>query len=495
MTIPQAGYLFPVLIAFGALYYETFSWIVSTWSTYRGSHGPIILAISIYMTWEKREEIRRLDLGPNFPWGAGLTVFGCFLLVSGRLGSLLLLQYISLVVTMLGVVLLLRGTGYLKALWFPIVYLVFMFPLFSEVLSWISVYLQTAAAIIANFIIGLCGVSSFRSGVMIELPQVSLEVARECNGINHIIALMSLAVPLAYWTHDSRAKKFVLITSAILIGVLANGIRVAIIGIASVIYPGGPVHGPYGLFYVSFIFFFGMLGLLGINKAIGGSRKVDEKGNGKNHQGDDSSGNKSFRIYPVVCSLFIFSVAAAYIFLLKPVPVYLAAQLTELPDIIQNWKGVDAAFTSPPFQYFQADEELKRTYKDGNGHEVELYIGYFPAQLNERKIVHYRFDPLQREALQTKINAGGYMINIKKTQNMEVTGGRVVYFWYDIGGDIYTDRYIAKIRTIYDALFHQRSNGTIVVVSTRETKDEQFVIEFLRNAFPVIQTYLRPKIS
>ena len=489
----NAAMYIPLILAFTLIYFETFSWIVGTWSTYQGSHGPVILAISLYMIWTKRGSFRNMEASANLPFGIALTIAGCLLLISGRLSSLLLLQYLSLNITLLGVVLLLWGTSYLKMLWYPIGYLIFMFPIFSEVLDIFSIYLQSAAAWIAYNILNIAGITVYRHGQFIELPSVALEVARECNGINHIMALVSLAIPLAYWTQKSWTKRLVLITMAFPVGIVANGLRVTIIGLYAFYKPDGPVHGPYDLFYVSFIFFFGMFILVALSSVLAGKRSGTE-GGGKEKPILSEYTVHDYpprQIFPLVSGVVIFLLAGAYLFFLKPEPVDLARPIEEFPYKVGTWTGRDVNFTELPFSYFLADNELKRVYQDDRGHEIKLYIGYFRSQSQEREVVHYRFDPLQTNARKIPLDIESGVTNIKMSKSDEMNNRRSIYFWYNINGGVLTDRYAAKTATILHAFLHRRTNAAIVVIAADGADKEKFDIEFIRDAFPVIQTYLR----
>lgn len=262
-TINPTSFLLTLGIISGiaVLYFDTFVRFVKNLFTYENSHGLLILGVSLYLIWEKRDLLRRLPVQPNLIFGSLLTVFGCFIFLSGKLSGTQLLQQISLVVTLLGAIWLVLGDRFFRALLVPVGYIIFMFGLFEEIFGSISIYLQSITAWIAFHLLNLTGWPIFLKGQIIELPHISLEVARACNGINHIIALVALAVPLAIMTQRTLTRKMSLILISFLVGIFANGLRVALIGVWSYYNKGGPVHGPFDTLYVSFIFFFGM-GLL-----------------------------------------------------------------------------------------------------------------------------------------------------------------------------------------------------------------------------------------
>lgn len=483
----SAIYYFPVAIAFVFVQSSTFFWMISNWFSYRGSHGPVILGISLYMIWTKRKEILNLEAHPNLLLGAVITAMGCLMLISGVFSSILILQYISLIVTLFGVAWLIGGTGYLKILWYPIGYLVFMFPLFDELLERYSFFFQTIAAWIAHNLLKLGGIAVLRSANFLELPNITLNVARECNGINHITALVSLAIPLGYWTQRTLLRRAILIFAAFLIGIFANGLRVAIIGFSSIYYKDSPLHGPYDLFYVSFIFFFGMAILIGISTLMMQKKAAIAKSS--DAAAITLKQSDPMQLFPLITVILIFLLTIGYLVLLKPKPVYLQKPLTEFPKIIGNWSGQDTTFTELPFKYFSADIELKRVYKDNLGGEINLYIGYFTSQDQDREIVNFRFDPLQQNAKIIRIPIGSDAVAIKN----KIDNKTSIYFWYDINNRIITDRYTAKLTSIFDAFLHRRTNAAIVAITANKAENKKADIEFIKNAFPVIQTYLGAK--
>lgn len=256
------------VIFIGFPYQDTLFRLFRGWFTYEESHSILILAISLYMIWMKRQEIVRLPKRPSLCAGtAGLTA-GCLLLIAGKLSFTTLIQDASLVITLGGLILLIWGPGLLKALWLPLGYFLFMFPVFSGLLSNVSLYLQRITAGIAAGLLKAVGMPVLLSAQFIELPHITLEVAKACDGINHIMALVALSIPLGIMTKKSPLKRIYLVLIAFGIGILANGLRVGLIGIWSAYKTGGSLHGPSDIFYVSFIFFFGMGLLILINNLM-----------------------------------------------------------------------------------------------------------------------------------------------------------------------------------------------------------------------------------
>src|SRR3990172_9654474 len=90
------------------------------------SYGFLIPAISIYLIWLKRNDIRKIRQKPDIPIGFGIIIVGLSTLALGYIGSIVLIQELSIIFTITGFVLLLFGVQVFRVIWFPILYLIFM---------------------------------------------------------------------------------------------------------------------------------------------------------------------------------------------------------------------------------------------------------------------------------------------------------------------------------------------------------------------------------
>src|SRR3569832_383672 len=92
------------------------------WNNDMYSYGFLIPVISLYLIWARRERFKCIEVASDF-WG-GITVLGAgfLLLILGHAAKVLLIQELSLIVTLIGGVLLVLGRRYLQVLLFPISY-------------------------------------------------------------------------------------------------------------------------------------------------------------------------------------------------------------------------------------------------------------------------------------------------------------------------------------------------------------------------------------
>jgi exosortase len=196
------------------------------------SHGFLIVPLALYFVWERRA---RLDALPTRPAWFGLIVVAGSLavLLAGLLGAELFLTRISILGTVAGIVLFLFGWAQLRALAFPIAFLLLMIPLPAIIFNQITFPLQLLASQAGESVISAAGIPVLREGNLIVLAHTTLEVAEACSGIRSLITLITLALVYGYFADSRTWVRVGLVASAVPIAIIANGARVAGTGIAA----------------------------------------------------------------------------------------------------------------------------------------------------------------------------------------------------------------------------------------------------------------------
>ena len=504
---PYLLFLLPIL-ATACLYRDTLVRLGKSLMTYENSHGLIILAISLYLVWSKRHEIGRLPFKPNMIAGAVMTALGCALLVAGEYTFSIMLSDGSLILTLFGLVWLLLGTKPLKILALPVGYLIFVYPLFDYLPNGIIVHLQHMTAWLAAGLLKLIGLSVYHDQVYLELPSVKLQVVQVCAGMNHIIALLAVTVLLAHYTLDRWLKKIVLVAAALFVGLAANGIRVAVIGLMSMFGRDASLHGPGDIFYVSFVFLAGLAVIIGLNYLMGG-RRISSGGISKlgGHSGEpDRASIKGHgfgtlaiaRGTPLYLSLLIATLipasASAYTHVYSPHPVALASPLTSIPSQIGEWQATCKEKTDFIPADMHPDERLVRCYQNASGDEVHLYVAYITHQRQTRKVTDFTLN-LYGEGDEYQIFNAGERVTLRKAIPVRRGTAGNTYFWYSIDGKVVSSRIEAKWALVANGIFHQRTDGSLVavrIVNRHESakgipRDDRAIIETF---YPVIQGHI-----
>lgn len=449
-------------------YAKTFSMLANAWlhnSNY--SHGVLVPVISLYLIWLRKEMLLEAGAAPNYLLGLPLTAAGVFMALLGQAGSVAVVQELSIVVSITGLVLLILGTGVLKILWFPIAYLLFMLRFWETFTEGLHLPFQVFSCAVATRLIQAIGVPAFGDYIYIELPNKTLEVARECSGVNYFISVIAIGVPLAYVTLKSWPRRLILAVCVLVTALLANSIRVAFISTLVYYDVSGDLHGPYHMLQAMFVAVLGFFVLFTGAWAL--SKFPYRKPPDGLPSGPGSTmarpGLKGRRLWPpAVIAAVILAAAGSYTNLYSPPPIPLKKDLKEFPYEIGRWKGSQSA---PDFTVYRAngvDHELSRTYSRGDGNAIKLYIGYYERQDQSKELVNYQTAFLHAGSSEAVLPGGHGPLRVNKLMKSERGSNRFILFWYDLNGRIITGRVAAKAYTALDALFKRRTNGAVVIV-------------------------------
>jgi exosortase len=481
--LPAIELAFAVLL-FVFSFYEGIRLIVESWFTYQASHGFLILAVSGVMVWKKLPELRAAEIRPDILWGGLLTLFACLVLLTGKLSLTAAVEKNAVIAGLLGLVFLLGGRDYFKILFIPICYLVFGISTFDVLLSGQAVYFQLASASIASHILDLFGIPVFRSGQVITLPHITLDVATACSGINHILALCGLAVPLAMVTQKARWGVALLVVEAFFVGILANGIRVAAIGVWTYLINSASVHGPMDVFLVSSTFGLGFVLLLMLS-ALQGRISWKSLGVSPKEIKPEKQRIATGRLHWAVAAAgFLFLVTGSYMSLYQVKPVRLDLPFEGVPWVMGDWAARGPYQGSVKMDNIVPDDELLRTYSNSGGNRIHVYAGYFANQTGEKKIFMSAYGSLMAKGTKRESANLNPSLTLGYTRNERSS----VFFGYIIDGKIIPDTFMAKLAMMKNALFYRRNNAGVLIIETdpvlslqgaNRSKEENFITELV----------------
>jgi exosortase len=215
-----------VLLYFPILKLLVYQW----WTDPDYGHGFFVPLFSGYVLWRERERWTKTAIKPsNFGFVVMLGAVGLLLL--GSLGAELFTSRFSLLILLVGMILFLAGWKMLRAVSFPLSYLMWMIPLPVIIYNQITFPLQLIASRLATAWLELARVPVLRDGNILIMSNYSLEVVEACSGIRSLMTLMALAVAYGYLVSPQRWVRYMLATIMVPIAIITNAIRIMGAGI------------------------------------------------------------------------------------------------------------------------------------------------------------------------------------------------------------------------------------------------------------------------
>lgn len=227
-TVQKPTVLIPaVFILLALLYAPVIIGLAGEW--YRDdnySHGFLIPLISAFLVWRKRAKLKELISPSGDVGGVAIILLGMAMFVLANAAAEYFVLRVSLVVTLFGLVWYLLGRKLVTAVWFEILFLLFMIPLPYVLYYSLTFPMQLFATKVTVKLLNLIGMTAVRQGNMIHLPGYSLEVAEACSGLRSLISLLALGAIYARLTQKGLPRQIILFASTVPIAVAANIFRV-----------------------------------------------------------------------------------------------------------------------------------------------------------------------------------------------------------------------------------------------------------------------------
>ncbi len=216
-----------LLVLYVPTFYNLATWL---WQQEEHAHGPIVLAIIVWLIWKGRETLFAAAIDRAPAAGFGLLVFGLLIYTLGRALGITIFEVGALAPILAGVLLAMRGWPALRALWFPILFVAFVVPLPGIFVDALTGPLKQSVSEITVQILRLSGYPIAREGVVITIGQYQLLVADACSGMNSMFSLAALGLLFMHMTaRASLLHNAIVVASILPIAYCANIIRVLVL--------------------------------------------------------------------------------------------------------------------------------------------------------------------------------------------------------------------------------------------------------------------------
>jgi exosortase len=197
---------------------------------------PLTAALIYLDSNDPGPKARRIDPRSGRRAGAALLALalltGCYArwgMVAAHDDLRMTLGMLALVTWWIASVLLCFGTSTFQSFLFPFCFLFLLVPIPTDALNWIVEFLQYQSAFTARILFRAVGVPVTQDGILLSIPNLDIEVARECSSIRSSFMLIVTTMVLAHLFLRSWGRKAILIAAAIPLAVVKNGLRIFVI--------------------------------------------------------------------------------------------------------------------------------------------------------------------------------------------------------------------------------------------------------------------------
>ncbi|MES2090194.1 MAG: exosortase B [Pseudomonadota bacterium] len=231
-----------LLVALLAMYIPTYiSLDQSVWNVVGQGHGPVMLALTLWLAWQRWPALTALPNHYANVTGGCMLLLGALLYIVGHSQDLLAFETASQIPALAGLLLIYKGGAIL-----------FMVPLPGSVVDVATGPLKAAVSYVAEAALYHLGYPIGRSGVTLTIGQYRLLVADACAGLNSIFALEAIGVfYMSVAQHTNQLRNIALATLIIPISFVSNVTRVMVLVLVTYYFGDeagqGFVHGFAGI--------------------------------------------------------------------------------------------------------------------------------------------------------------------------------------------------------------------------------------------------------
>jgi len=454
------------LLAVIALLQPTFMSMADIWERSETfAHGYVILPITLWLVWRNRATLASTPAGTD--WRAFVVLIPLGLgWLAARVGGVLVVEQYALVGILIAMVWLILGVRQLRALAFPLAFLLLMVPngegLIPRLIDFTGDFTVGA--------IKLIGIPVYREGPFFSLPSGEWNVVEECSGLRYLIASLTLGTLYAYLTYRTLWKRVAFSVAAIIVPIIANGVRATMIVLiahySDMKLALGMDHFIYGWVW------FGIVMLAMFWVGLIWREDVDEA----------PPQQPAFKPSPA------YPAAFGVVGLMALFPLYeghLGDRAIETPQLMlpapaPGWVLDNKPFSSWEPRWVGMNEKLLGHYRKGD-QQVMLYVAWYGAQRQNAELInsmnymvpekHPEWRNLRRS--HKKIEIAGQTLPISESGLMAHHGKQriLAWQWHRIDGNDGISPYQAKIDLALAKLLGQADDAAAIIIATPYSED------------------------
>jgi exosortase len=204
-----------------------------------GFFAPIVAAVVV---WEKRNSAFRNTVAST--WGLPILALAGLIAIVATLGGSTTVARFACLMSGAGCVVLAGGFRAFRNLSFPVLLLIFTFPVPAVLYGELTLPLQLFASKLSEHAFELLGFSVFRDGNILQLAHQRLSVVEACSGIRSLITLSFFCLVYVYFMDQQQWRRAFVVAAAIPAAIFVNVVRITSTGVLGK-YAPEYTHGVY----------------------------------------------------------------------------------------------------------------------------------------------------------------------------------------------------------------------------------------------------------
>ncbi|WP_025899935.1 VPLPA-CTERM-specific exosortase XrtD [Sneathiella glossodoripedis] len=467
------------------------------------SHGPLMLAVSIYLLWARRELLSRPSENGRYA-GVALALISIAAYALAIKSGVQNLRHLSTFSLIFALFLTFGGWTYARYVFPSIILLPFVVPPPSFLNSNLSYGLQLFSSDVSVFWLRSIGITVFQDGNIIDLGKMKLEVAEACSGLRYLYPMIGLGALSGMLFDIHLWKRGLFLVLAAAVSIIMNSVRIFLTGAFVEFTDMGVSEGFFHLFegWVFFLISFALtLGVCWLTLTKAEKKTI---GNGVLRiEASDNSSEMTINTPPVIAVIALCIALGPLSFFLRSIDPVIPERATfaSFPLKINGMIAEEDQIPGIEQEILQMSDYFLGHYREEDLAPISLFIGYYEQQ-SAGQTPH---------SPRVCIPSGGWKITDLTTielnnQGTPVPVNRVmigkgeqrllVYYWFQQRGKYIANEYMAKFNLLVGGLVSNRTDGALVRLTMPVTTEmsevvaDQRLSEFATELFEVLPRYV-----
>lgn len=464
--------LFAVALLF--VYSETTWSMISIWSrSDTFAHGFLVLPISLWLVWIKRDHLLVSNIRPA-PWVAFLLIPPAMLWLLAWMIDVSVVQQLALVTLLIVGVWSILGHKLTRVLAFPLFFLYFGVPMGEGLIA----PMMDFTALSTVWLIKLTGIPVYREGLYFSLPSGYWSVVEACSGVRYIIASVTVGTLYAYLTYRSAKRRVLFVIVSAIVPIFANTARAFIIVMlghwSGMTIATGADHLVYGWVFFGIVIFL----LFWLGNFFREEEKQPEPLTTQETTAGEASGVNNALALTTLFALALAYLAPWFAYSSQTSPVLNADTNLELPAAASGWQP----FALSPWYWHVPSVGGGGTtnYYQQDGNVVALSVQFDNATPWSNDVLgsstlfaEWRSGSRLAGRQKYEVVYGGRSVVVDEATIVGVDDGIRVWSWYDVGGLNTSSAYRAKIQQALAYLGFGELGTYRIVLATGDGEDPE----------------------
>jgi exosortase A len=458
-----------------AVYWRTAESIVAIWSRSETfQHGFLIVPISIWLIWARRNEVAKIAPSPD-PLGFLLLAGAGLAWLVAAAGQVQFIQQFALVAMIPATVVAVTGRRVAVALTFPLAFLLFGVPVGEALIPPLMEWTADSTVTLLRW----SGIPVLREGLFFTIPSGNWSVVEGCSGVRYLIASITVGALFAYLSYQRTWKRALFVVLSALVPIVANGLRAYMIVMIAHLSDNKLAHGVDHFIYGWVFFGIVMLLLFWVGSfwrdettsihAIGQSPASSEAKPASSETNPAPAGRTAGA---AVAAIVLATAWPLYASRQDPSAADSGAIVIDAPAPLAGWALDSAPLTDWRPRYEGESATLFRTYRKGD-RVVALYLGHYVRQREgERLVTSTNIMVVQKHPVWSNVgesrlveDLGNGASAVRQTRLRSRAQRLLVWDWFRISGRDLTNPYLAKVLFARDKLLGRGDSGSAIIIA------------------------------